>query len=269
MTLLLPFNFFSTRSTSISSSILTIFLLLSSHLITISSQSSPYIFVLKSPIITEANLPEEHLSNKVHEFLTLLPSAKILHIYSHLAEFEFFAFAAECSPSDFEILDTHFMYNLKFYEQSSFLEISRSLVKTVPFVSQFLRSETHTLAKNGFCTFSYESYDTFLKAGIHESGEQESMLVRNKIRLSSPLLMVFEDIYVVDTGIQSSHVAFGNRVFHGFDAISDPPLQSDPNGHGTQVAGKSSSLLRSSFLPHGTRNHWRRILWFDQFSKSN
>lgn len=51
-------------------------------------------------------------------------------------------------------------------------------------------------------------------------------------------MLIFQDIYVLDTGIQSSHVAFNNRVIHGYDAISNPPLKSDPNGHGTQVAGK-------------------------------
>lgn len=45
-------------------------------------------------------------------------------------------------------------------------------------------------------------------------------------------------MYVLDTGIQSTHSAFRkNQVIHGFDAIDSPPIETDPNGHGTQVAG--------------------------------
>lgn len=41
----------------------------------------------------------------------------------------------------------------------------------------------------------------------------------------------------MDTGIQSNHSTFSGRVSHGFDAISSPAFNSDPHGHGTQVAG--------------------------------
>jgi subtilisin family serine protease len=41
----------------------------------------------------------------------------------------------------------------------------------------------------------------------------------------------------MDTGIQSNHTTFTGRVSHGFDCISSSPLNSDPHGHGTQVAG--------------------------------
>jgi hypothetical protein len=121
-----------------------------------------FIFVLKSsPDIT----PQAHLNNQINTFLSLIPSAKIIQTYSSLVELNFLAFTVQCSFQDIEIiLQNNFIY--KFYEESSSLMISRSLVKTVPFVSQYLRSESHTLGKNGFCTFSYESYQQFL---LHET----------------------------------------------------------------------------------------------------
>jgi serine protease len=46
------------------------------------------------------------------------------------------------------------------------------------------------------------------------------------------------DVYVIDTGIRSSHDEFGNRVSgNGFTAISDGNGTDDCNGHGTHVAG--------------------------------
>jgi hypothetical protein len=170
------FSFFSNLSI--------LFLLFASHLLTVSAllpDSYTSIFVLKSPSVTDTVSPQEYLYNKVDEFSSLLPSSKILYIYSHFADLEFYAFSAQWFPSDLETLENHFSESLKFYEHSSSLEISRSLVKTVPFVSQFLRSETFTLAKNGFCTFSYEAYDHFTMSGIRESGKNDSMLVRTKI----------------------------------------------------------------------------------------
>lgn len=45
------------------------------------------------------------------------------------------------------------------------------------------------------------------------------------------------NVYVVDTGIRSSHEDFGNRVLPGFSAITDGRGTVDCNGHGTHVAG--------------------------------
>lgn len=44
-------------------------------------------------------------------------------------------------------------------------------------------------------------------------------------------------VYILDTGIRATHTDFGGRVISGFDAIGDGLGTSDPNGHGTHVAG--------------------------------
>lgn len=44
-------------------------------------------------------------------------------------------------------------------------------------------------------------------------------------------------VYVVDTGINASHVDFGGRVGAGYTVINDGQGTNDCNGHGTHVAG--------------------------------
>lgn len=45
------------------------------------------------------------------------------------------------------------------------------------------------------------------------------------------------DVYILDTGILSSHVDFGGRVRNGFTAVDDNVGTEDCDGHGTHVAG--------------------------------
>ena len=46
-------------------------------------------------------------------------------------------------------------------------------------------------------------------------------------------------IYVVDTGINTSHSSFGGRIAEGYSAIPDGRGVEDCNGHGTHVAGSA------------------------------
>jgi len=46
-------------------------------------------------------------------------------------------------------------------------------------------------------------------------------------------------IYVVDTGINTSHSSFGGRIAPGFSAVPDGRGVEDCNGHGTHVAGSA------------------------------
>jgi subtilisin family serine protease len=44
-------------------------------------------------------------------------------------------------------------------------------------------------------------------------------------------------VYVIDTGIRTTHTEFGGRARGAFDAIQDGNGPNDCNGHGTHVAG--------------------------------
>lgn len=52
------------------------------------------------------------------------------------------------------------------------------------------------------------------------------------------------DVYVMDTGVDATHVAFGDRVEPGVNFVADAYLSTqDPNGHGTHVAGTAAGYV--------------------------
>ncbi|MDQ0751399.1 subtilisin family serine protease [Streptomyces africanus] len=44
-------------------------------------------------------------------------------------------------------------------------------------------------------------------------------------------------VYVIDTGVRTTHRDFGGRASHGWDFVGNDRVASDANGHGTHVAG--------------------------------
>ncbi|MEU4804818.1 S8 family peptidase [Actinosynnema sp. NPDC023587] len=44
-------------------------------------------------------------------------------------------------------------------------------------------------------------------------------------------------VYVIDTGVRTTHREFGGRAFHAWDAVDGDTVAQDDNGHGTHVAG--------------------------------
>ncbi|GGP71562.1 S8 family peptidase [Saccharothrix coeruleofusca] len=45
------------------------------------------------------------------------------------------------------------------------------------------------------------------------------------------------NVYVIDTGLRTTHNDFGGRARNGYDAVDDDYVAQDGNGHGTHVAG--------------------------------
>ena len=50
-------------------------------------------------------------------------------------------------------------------------------------------------------------------------------------------------VYIIDTGIRTTHVEFGGRAFGAYTAINDGNGTNDCNGHGTHVAGTVGGRL--------------------------
>jgi subtilisin family serine protease len=44
-------------------------------------------------------------------------------------------------------------------------------------------------------------------------------------------------VYVIDTGVRTTHRDFGGRASHGWDFVGNDKVASDANGHGTHIAG--------------------------------
>lgn len=78
------------------------------------------------------------------------------------------------------------------------------------------------------------------------------------------------NIYIIDTGIRTSHTDFGGRAVDGYDAVDGALPASDCNGHGTHVAGtaggtrygvaKGARLIAVRVLGCGGSGTWSQII---------
>lgn len=76
--------------------------------------------------------------------------------------------------------------------------------------------------------------------------------------------------YILDTGIRTTHTAFGLRASVGFDAIGDGQNGNDCNGHGTHVAGtvggaehgvaRAATLIAVRVLDCGGSGSWAQVI---------
>ncbi|KAL5502346.1 hypothetical protein EMCRGX_G009101 [Ephydatia muelleri] len=57
------------------------------------------------------------------------------------------------------------------------------------------------------------------------------------------------NVYIIDTGIQTSHPDFGGRAIWGIDFVNDPSPMADQNGHGTHVAGVFTLMPLTQLVP--------------------
>lgn len=66
------------------------------------------------------------------------------------------------------------------------------------------------------------------------------------------------DVYVIDTGILTTHTDFGGRASHGYDFVDNDADATDCNGHGTHVAGTIGGADHG--LAKGVNLHAVRVL---------
>ena len=75
------------------------------------------------------------------------------------------------------------------------------------------------------------------------------------------------NVYVVDTGILTTHSQFGGRAKHAYDAIDGDTNATDCNGHGTHVAG---TIAGSTYgVAKKATVHAVRVLKCDGWSQGN
>lgn len=66
------------------------------------------------------------------------------------------------------------------------------------------------------------------------------------------------NVYVIDTGIRTTHAEFGGRAYGAFDAVLDGKGTNDCNGHGTHVAGTIGGATYG--VAKGVKLHAVRVL---------
>jgi subtilisin family serine protease len=78
------------------------------------------------------------------------------------------------------------------------------------------------------------------------------------------------NVYVIDTGIRTSHTEFGGRASHGAEFVSDSTTADDCDGHGTHVTGtiggatygvaKGANLIAVRVLDCGGSGAWSWVI---------
>lgn len=87
----------------------------------------------------------------------------VKHVYSYLAEFDFYAYAVSLSSVDADII--RHMTSVKFIELVGYMNVAgvRKIGNSIPFDPQYMRPETPTLTRDGFCNIGYDTYNSFVQ----------------------------------------------------------------------------------------------------------
>jgi hypothetical protein len=172
----------------------------------------------------------------------------VKHIYSHMAVYDFLAYSIRVDSEGADVIKN--MPGVKFIEPVGYMDVAgvRKIGNTVSFDPQYVRPEIPTLTKDGFCNVGYDTYYSFVDDFNVNPGVSD--VVSSHTSHSSTVFLILhvcvlcQNVFVLDTGIQATHKAFGGRVEHGLDVVNpQQPLKTDPHGHGTQVAGDLLSCL--------------------------
>ena len=212
------------------------FFVICSQWVSYGVSNDDYIVSLIAPTDKEVN-NSDFLRTHIEEVKSLLPTTSIKYIYWNLAEIDFLAYSISISSEDLvDRLKSN--PHVKFVEKVGHMKVaSRSLHNTVAFDPQYIRPETPSLSKEGFCSMGYDIYDDLVRQEHRENELIAQVTPPFHYHMHCRSHHHGQDVFVLDTGIQSSHKTFEGRVEHGIDLISTEPLHGDPHGHGTQIAG--------------------------------
>lgn len=195
--------------------------------------------------------PDHNDPQEIVKYLTHDPHIKLNIFYWHLSQLGFNA-ASLSLPSHFALQLTQ-EFGAECEPVRKMTVASREYVRDIRSKYQ---SRRKTLERTLQCTITYDTYDQLLQQRVDSKMHSPNIIV--SIRTPHAHLTRSQSVYVLDTGIQSNHSQFQQLPpQHGFDALSSPPLRSDPHGHGTQVAGRITIGVDLNFH----RADCREIIW--------
>ena len=205
-------------------------------------------FVLVKPPSERSTLSaREYLLKHLDLLDNAVPLARVYHVYWTLAErVGFFGFCVSIDvDSGLQVLNVS--SNFKRVEPIGVLRAAGAPDFTMR--SDKGIDETLNQFRKDRKAKSEVNIDSFYTTSHDSQCIYDSELYNEWVGTNSTGLEGGDDspafVYVVDTGIQSSHHFFKSRVFHGYDfenrsqlhSHQSPMMLRDPHGHGTQVAG--------------------------------
>lgn len=188
--------------------------------------------------------PRDYLSSHLNFLKDHVPHAHVYHVYWTLAErLGFYGYCVSISHNyNASILNvSNSIKSMEPIGVLSVAEVDMTMPSEKDVDETLARFRKNRMAKSevnldSFYTTEVDSrcvYDSIMFSSLTQSSHSDSATLNS----SNPIF-----VYVVDTGIHSSHYSLRDSVHHGFDFenrehLADELLEKDPHGHGTQVAG--------------------------------